>query len=221
MTYQLLMFVFLVIDVLARIAELIYHSYKLRTEREELKKVKQDLETFRPVLIGFSGKAGCGKSTIAKGLIEGYEFIRLSFAAELKSLCMKYFPSLMAEHKEQYRKLLQWVGDGFRQWNSNVWVNFVIQEVNHHLIAHPAHAPRIVIDDLRYKNEFWSLENLGFLLVRVERDPALREKWGYNVNDTHISEVDLDDLDFHMYVLNNWEYPFEEAVQEVIERVGL
>lgn len=193
-----------------------------RETREGLQDYVTDLMDFEknpPILVAFSGKAGSGKSTIAKALVERHGFMRLNFAAELKRLCWNYFPRIMTTPKETYRGLLQEVGQLFRKWNPLIWVGFVIREV--HRLEKENPGMRIVVDDLRYENELHALEHLGFLIVRVERDPKLRAAWGYNVEDSHPSEIALDEKEFPLYLQNNGPYPFDEAVQELTDYLGL
>jgi len=219
---HLLMFFLLVGDFVFSFFMLIVTYLRLKAESRyykwRMREVRRDVEAY-PILLALSGKAGCGKSTIAHQLVTKYAFHKLSFADELKSLCLKYFPSIMAGKKEHYRKLLQGIGCYFRKWNPNVWVNIMLERISHLLIVDPS--ARIVIDDMRFKNEYYALEAIGFLLVRIERDPELRRKFGYNVMDTHISETDLDDMEFHLTILNNGKYPFKDAVKEILEAIGL
>jgi len=172
-----------------------------------------------PVLVAFSGKAGSGKSTLANHLVTGYGFVKFSFADELKRLCQKYFPLIMAQRKEVRRKLLQEIGMLFRKFNPYVWINFVVVNINRQLFSNPN--ARIVIDDLRFKNEAHTLALMGFNLIRIERDAELRKQWGYDVYSQHISEVDLDDWQFDQWVQNNGNYPFEDALKEILEYIGV
>lgn len=173
-----------------------------------------------PILVAFSGKAGCGKSTIADRLIANYGFVKFSFAENLKALAWTYFPSIMSMKKEVFRKLLQEIGELFRKWNPDVWVNIVVSYVNSHLLAHPD--TRIVIDDLRYENELHALKLLGFQCIRIERDPELRRKWGYNVDDPHQSEIQLDQCeDWDLIITNNDKYPFKQALHIISDFLRL
>jgi len=176
----------------------------------------------RTVLVGLSGKAGSGKSTIAQQLVDNYGFIKLSFSEELKRLCWHYFPSIMALGKlnELCRKTLQKIGQVFRDINPNVWVNILISQLNYHL-ARDSNV-RIVVDDVRYLNEVHALLLHGFTIIRVERDVELRKQAGYNVSDFHQSEVELDDYEnWDLVVWNNGEYPFTEAVETIVAFLGL
>lgn len=157
--------------------------------------------------IGLSGKAGCGKSTIADSLIKHYGFKRYSFAAKLKEICNEMFPSILALPKAEHRWLLQKVGtEWFRSVDSEVWVKYLIRHVS---------GENIIVDDVRFKNEADALREAGFLIVRVERDKELRGAWGYNVEDSHTSETDLDDYAFDYVLWNDGAYPFSEAAERL------
>lgn len=157
--------------------------------------------------IGLSGRAGCGKSTIADYLIQHYGFRRYAFATKLKEICNEMFPEILALPKVKHRWLLQKVGtDWFRSVDSDVWVKYLIRNVS---------GENIIVDDMRFKNEADALREAGFLVVRVERDAELRGAWGYNVEDVHISETALDNYDFDYTLFNDGPYPFVDAAEKL------
>jgi len=158
----------------------------------------------RNMRIALSGKAGCGKTTIANQLEERYGFKRFSFAAKLKEICEEMFPEIMALPKAEHRWLLQTVGtEMFRSIDDKVWVKYLIRQME---------GEKVVVDDTRFKNEAKSLREAGFKVVLVDRDAELREGWGYNVDDPHQSEKEIDELEFDYVLLNDGDYPFTDAV---------
>lgn len=169
-----------------------------------------------PIYVALSGKAGCGKSTIAKQLVDQYGFVRYSFAAKVKGVCYELFPEIMEKPKEEHRWLLQIFGTEMcRSIDPLVWVKYLLRRVTDESYR------KAVVDDCRFLNEFTALKELGFIMVRIERDKELLRKWGYNVDDLHPSEIELDNAVFNIVIQNDGPYPFDEAVEELIADLGL
>lgn len=166
--------------------------------------------------IAFSGKAGCGKTTIAKNLVQKHGFTRLSFATRLKEISNELFPKIMSKKKEEFRPTLQLFGCFCRLIETTCWINPILLQLER--IGHK----RIVIDDVRFLNEFDGLRYLGFKLIRVSRSKALRRTWGYNVNDPHPSERELDHVTtWDLKLGNNGKYPFLNATRRLEIFLGL
>jgi len=166
------------------------------------------------IWIALSGKAGCGKSTIAKNLVKHHGFVRMAFAKRLKEISKELFPEIMKAPKEEHRKLLQLFGSFCRLLQPDCWIQIVVNQI-HDL-------DRVVIDDVRFPNEFQVLRKLGFILVRIERSDDLRRPWGYNVNDPHPSETDLDLVESWDLVLpNDGKHPFDETSNVLLDRLKL
>jgi len=175
-----------------------------------------DFPRKKKVWLAFSGKAGCGKTTIAKNL-EVFGFTRLSFATRLKEISQELFPKIMSKKKEELRPTLQLFGCFCRLIESSCWINIVIEKLDK---LNPKN--RIVIDDMRFLNEFDALRWLGFKLIRVHRSKALRRTWGYNVDDEHPSEKELDHITtWDLKVVNNGRHPFNDATRKVVEYLKL
>jgi len=168
------------------------------------------------IWIGLSGKSGCGKSTIADALIKNYGFEKYSFAKRIKEICEELFPELMKQDKESKRWVFQKFGTEYcRSIKHDVWVDIVIQQIRQ---AQPRYTERIIVDDVRFLNEFLKLQRNGFKLIRIERNDELRAKFGYNVKDKHPSERQLDDLKvswWDLVVHNDFKHPFAEAVEYI------
>jgi len=165
--------------------------------------------------IAFSGKKGVGKTSIADELVKNFGFKKFSFATELKIICQHLFPNVMKLDKELHRHVLQMVGQMMRKVESNVWVDLVLNKVNK---MNPL--TNIVLDDLRYLNEFFALRNNRFILIRVERHEDLRIKSGYNINDDHSSETALDGVprqNWNLILKNNED--INHVIQILIKEV--
>jgi len=175
-----------------------------------------------PVKLALSSKAGCGKSTIAERLVKSYGFIELSFAEKLKQICLNLFPELMTgdSNKNNSRWILQKFGTDCREIDQFVWIKPVLQQLDNEY----KNVPRIVVSDLRYLNEYLVLKSRGFKLVRIERPRETRKKYGYNVDDMHGSETELDYIHndgWDLVVDNRFEYPFTEALDFIIDAFRL
>lgn len=125
------------------------------------------------------GKMGAGKTSIAEILEQDYGYQRLSFAAELKRIAVDLFgPDALTN-----RKLMQDLGRYMREIDPMVWVNKALS----HLVRFDGDVPRlpirvetfrprelresfapVVVDDLRFPNEFHALRKEGFVILNVE-----------------------------------------------------
>ncbi len=102
------------------------------------------------------GRAGSGKDTVADFLVEHYGFVKLSFAAKLKAIAEEMFPVLWQASK---RTMLQSLGMKFREIDENVWVDYLLRQVNKY--------PKVIITDCRYENEHEICLKSGFIPVKI------------------------------------------------------
>lgn len=141
------------------------------------------------MIIGLSGLAGSGKTTLARHLVEKHGFIRLSFASPIRQAltAMGIPESYLIDHKEieiprigkTGRYLMQTVGT---EWardtvNRNFWLYMMDQKVDG-LIGQD-----IVIDDVRFDNEARYISAKKGVTIDIMRGNTLRE---YNTG--HSSE---------------------------------
>jgi len=173
----------------------------------------------KTIWIGLSGKAGSGKTTVSDTLCKRYRFVKLSFAEELKTIAKRLQLDIFDRPKAEYRPKLQQFGMAARRiFSEDVWMNLVLQHIK--LMGYQ----RVIIDDVRFLNEFLGLQRAGFKLVRINRSKTLREKFGYNVKDEHPSECQLDNVpheQWDLVVYNHWDYPFGEAAEEIASNFGV
>jgi hypothetical protein len=165
------------------------------------------------MIIGLSGYARSGKDTVAGMLIGLHRYENVAFANTIRSLLFAMDPLIMhgdipfrlqdiveskgwETAKTEYpevRRLLQDLGVGGRDLlDDNVWINAALKDLNKE--------DRIVVTDVRFKNEAARIKNMGGQIWRVNRiniGPA---------ND-HISETDLDDWGFDAVITNNSDMP--------------
>jgi len=142
------------------------------------------------VRIAFSGKMQVGKTTSADYLVQKYGFIKLSFAGKLKEIAKDLWPEQF-ECGQKPRKLLQDLGMKMRELDQDVWVNYVLRIV--HILPKESN---IVIDDLRFMNEYKALKSEGFFVVRILRDVP-PSPFG-----NHPSEKEVEQMPYDLLLLN-------------------
>ena len=129
------------------------------------------------MIIGLTGKAGVGKSTIANILVRDYDFVCLPFAAPIKDMLEVLGftkAELYGDQKQEInsiygvtpRHAMQTLGTEWgrqlmcediwlRAWRRNLYIN--------------AHGKNVVVDDVRFENEIAQLRSLGGRIIRLER----------------------------------------------------
>jgi len=109
------------------------------------------------VNIGICGKAGTGKTAVADHLVKKYGYKRYAVADEVKRIAVRLF-----KMKKKDRKLLQDIGFKMREIRPSVWIDFLIDQIRG--------KDKIVVDDIRYPNEYEALKKEGFKMIRVVAD---------------------------------------------------
>ena len=158
-----------------------------------------------PNLIGLSGYARSGKDSVAAVLVREYGYERIAFADPIKELLYKINPHVDGDLYLRYlvdkqgweeaklfpktRMMLQELGVGARDlFGENFWIDQALAKAkNEH---------RVVITDVRFKNEAQMITINGGQLWRVER------RFTGPVND-HISESELNGHPFDHVIRND------------------
>jgi hypothetical protein len=127
------------------------------------------------IVIGLTGVAGAGKSTVANYLVEQHGFTRLSFAAPLKKMLRTLNPIIASGFRlsdileacggdenyiktnslygPEYRRLLQVLGtDCIRAVDEDFWVNAAAAQMDDQ-------DQNYVFDDCRFPNEAFIIQN--------------------------------------------------------------
>lgn len=184
----------------------------------------------KPLYIVLAGKKQVGKDTIGKiieklSLNDGYKPTRTSFAEPLKRFCSDIFgisPELM--DTEEGKKLfcdIKWdelqrvpvVQDGYMEKHGNLTIRELLQYLGSNILRNRfyskiwAQAPFrkkysenndiVIITDCRFKNELEESNKNNAIVFYIKRDTKLV--------DNHISEKDLDDVNWKQseLIINN------------------
>lgn len=191
------------------------------------------------MIIGISGKKQSGKNTVGVILqclheninFEGIKEVidkgvliydpnnmeLVSFAFKLKEIAssligVKYWDFENQTFKKEVdpltgltnREILQKIGTSFRElFGEDIWIKALFKHLE--CIGFDKN---YIITDVRYKNEAKAIKEKGGILIRVNRNT--------DSNDTHQSEVDLDDYDKFDFIIDN-NGSVEELIKKVIE----
>lgn len=157
--------------------------------------------------IGICGKAGTGKTAVADHLVKKYGYKRYSIADEVKRIAVRLF-----KMKEKNRKLLQDIGFKMREIRPSVWIDFLIDQVRG--------KDNIVVDDIRYPNEYQALKREGFKVIKVVADreiciKRLTERDGTAAIERleDESETAMDDVEIENILDGN--LPLEEMLAQL------
>ena len=120
------------------------------------------------IIIGLLGKAGSGKTSVAKYLqLKGFRII--SFAGPIKELAREYFGLTAEEVYEtkppHARTILQGIGSLIRE---QIDENYFIQEAANKIRYADLQAQLFCIDDVRLMAEAQFIKDLGGIVVKIE-----------------------------------------------------
>lgn len=165
-------------------------------------------------IIGITGKKFSGKDTVGNYLVEKYDYKQYAYATALKLAVKDIFEftdeQLNTELKEVVdtrwnitpRRVLQYVGTDLFRNQSNVlfpdigcdfWIKVLERKILKQLNENPD--TKIVITDIRYKNEAELVKKLGGNIIKLNRDT--------NMTDNHTSETSIDEINIDYEINNN------------------
>jgi len=114
--------------------------------------------------IAITGKMCSGKSTLAQIIKEtNSNYVIYSFGQKVKDVAKDLF-----NMKEKDRSLLTSIGTKMREIDSEVWMNYVINQTKD--------KTHCIIDDLRYQNEYEALSKNGYKIIQLEVDRVTQEE---------------------------------------------
>lgn len=172
-------------------------------------------------VIGFTGRMGSGKTTLANYITSNKfmseagidaKYTKVSFATPLKDV-VKYLFDL--DNEQLYgstknvvdprygvtpRYLLQYIGtDLFRNWDKDFWVKTFQRKYSN--------VGNIVLDDVRFENEADILHQMGGIVIKVVRysqSHSQAEMRAETRAEIHASEKGIKNYDYKIY--NNGSY---------------
>lgn len=171
------------------------------------------MRTKKTVVILVSGKAGSGKSTVADRLrqkledLEGIDTMLYGFADPIKYIA-KAFAGWDGEKDEKGRRLLQKIGQIFRDYNPNIWVKHFLNQLDKKSGLFPKNFA--VISDWRFPNELAYLKNnplLDIVTIRVFGRGGLEGENSLDVSENSLPEIhkerlksgSYDEFDSYLY----------------------
>lgn len=146
-----------------------------------------------PFLVGLSGNAGAGKSTLALHLVKDHGFNEVAFADPIKRALAamlgltrsqaekalfsheaKNNPVVYPEIDATPRKLMQTLGT---EWGRNtidpdIWTKMAKDAINNIAWMTDGPAARIVVSDVRFANEAELIRKLGGSIIRIDNPHA-------------------------------------------------
>lgn len=174
------------------------------------------------------GPLKSGKDTVASYFVEELGYRRLAFADELKlEVCYilnTYEDTLKANYtiadidseKDKYRPFLQWWGMYRREEDPDYWVHKVERVMTWNKNQG---YDKFIITDARFINELTMAKENNFLLVKLNKDPAL-EKESDDKHKTHISEIEWQNFKPDMTRLNK-KNSMHLTVRDIAKKMGL
>ena len=121
------------------------------------------------IILGLSGKARSGKSTLCRALYDaaekvGWDVIVKPFAGPLKNHVTKVLGFTKETHPNEYREYCQRVGAEEREKNPDHWVDLWMKDMISEWAEEMTNSNRPVlylVDDVRYANEIKTLKKRG------------------------------------------------------------
>lgn len=111
--------------------------------------------------IAICGKMGAGKSYLAKQLAKKYNLDIYSFGEKLKEIARE-----LCGMTTKDRKLLQTLADKMKEIDYDIWAKYLLRKIGN--------SQHVVIDDLRFENEYKLLKENGFIIIRLGMSKELQ-----------------------------------------------
>ena len=116
--------------------------------------------------IAITGKMCSGKTTLANMIMQiDSRYEKLSFGDKVKDIAYDLFHM---DPQIKDRTLLTGIGTKMREIDSNVWINYILNQTKHKQYC--------IIDDLRYQNEYESLAKDGWIIIQLNISDKLQEE---------------------------------------------
>lgn len=176
------------------------------------------------IKIALAGTARAGKDTFANVLereleSQGYEVVKVAFADYLKNLYEQLFSHIPTTTKPRDAYIT--LGNAFREIDPNFWIRPVenlvdiLESDNSSLNLFSNGIPKpvaLIITDTRYYNEALWAEQEGFLVVKVDADPLIRQARAEALGETlkldNEGDMEVELIQPHITVYNNGDDDF-------------
>ena len=165
-------------------------------------------------VIGIAGRARAGKDTLGRVIAEIFGYERAAFARPLKAMLSALDPLVPVPGCDRPRRLAEVVGEeGWERAKEHAEVRRLLQRLGTeagrrclwedvwvYALVRSATSGRVVVTDVRFRNEAMAIKERGGIVVRVER-PGAGPLHG--TEGRHVSETELDSWDFDAVVVND------------------
>lgn len=162
-------------------------------------------------IIVLSGKAGSGKSSVAKLINKYKKCIILSYASYIKEVA-KNVLSWDGKEESKPRDFLQQFGSVIKQIDSNLLINRVVEDIKIYSYFYDL----IVISDARFESEIETIKTNFKNVYSINiygRDNNLNDK-----QKNHITETALDNYDKYDYILKN-DVELEKNIIKILKEI--
>lgn len=168
-------------------------------------KISLIILTMKILLIG---KAGCGKSTVARHLTQKYHLKKYSLGDGLKhmtvdilNLCnipVKLNDLYNTTRKKQYRKYMQQIGTEISQkyFGKECWCNLLKNKIQEDKCED------YVIDDIRFNTEYKYWYDDDTISIKLIRNNAYLENT-QTMESKHQSETEMETIKCDYTIINN------------------
>jgi len=164
--------------------------------------------------IAITGKICSGKSTLANELKDKLKLEKYSFANNVKKYAKEIFEM---EYKD--RKLIQDFAEKMKEIDNNIWIKQLNKEIKD--------KTHIVIDDLRFENEYKYLKKNNYYIIKLVIDKNQQIK---RIEDLykdkahehlerleHISECNIDKLNADL-TINTEDVDIKTILETIIHQ---
>ncbi|WAX12459.1 hypothetical protein EC55P1_00067 [Enterococcus phage EC55P1] len=167
------------------------------------------------IKIAVSGTSRAGKDTFVRVLekeltLQGYSVIHVAFADYLKEIYSQLFSHINSEVKPRDAYIT--IGNAFREVDPNFWIRPIEAVLRHMEATVNPESSALLISDLRYYNEALWTEQEGFLVVKVDADPLIRQARAEALGETlkldNEGDMEVELIQPHLTIYNNGDDDF-------------
>lgn len=176
------------------------------------------------IKIALAGTARAGKDTFGNILereleSQGYDVIKVAFADYLKEIYQQLFAHIPTTTKPRDAYIT--LGNAFREIDTDFWIR-PVEQISRSLQDYDANSGldttgtaneiALIITDTRYYNEALWAEQEGFLVVKVDADPLIRQARAEALGETlkldNEGDMEVELIQPHITVYNNGDDDF-------------